>query len=117
MPSWSDRGLRKVVDALDDTLKSLTQLGSFPSSSKSGAVGSHARVERRLRPFLLPFKMKVKRHMRDLGHEHSGPHARRLVERERMAAGVRRLPRLRRFRKAVGKTSYSALIGGTHAIL
>ena len=30
-----------------------------------------------LRPFLRPFKMKVKRHMRDLGHEQSGPYARR----------------------------------------
>ena len=96
------RGLRKVVHALDDTLTSLTQLGSFPSSSKSGAICSHARVERRLRPLLASFKMKVKRHMRDLGHEHTGPYARRLVERERMAAGLRR-PRLRRFRKAVGK--------------
>ena len=97
------RGLSKVVDALEVTPKSLTMLGSFPSSSKSGAVCSNARVERGLRPFLRPFKMKVKRHMRDLGHEQSGPHARRLVERERMAAGIRRLPRLRRFRKVVGK--------------
>ena len=58
------RGLRKVVDALEDTLKSLTMLGSLPSSSKSGAVCSK---------FLRPFKMKVKRHMRD----QSGPYARR----------------------------------------
>ena len=43
--------------------------------------------------------------MRDLGHEHTGPYARLLVERGRMAAGLRRLPRLRRFRKAVGKTA------------
>ena len=55
--------------------------------------------------------------MRDLEHEDSGPYARRLVERERTAAGIRRLPRLRRFRKAVGIESYSALNGGTHAIL
>ena len=82
------RGLRRVVDALEDTLKSLTMLGSLPSSSKSGAVCSNAKVERRLRPFLRPFEMKVKRHMRDLGHEQSGPYARRLVERERMAAGI-----------------------------
>ena len=49
------RGHRKVVDALEDTLMSLTMLGSLPSSSKSGAVCSSARVERRLRPFLRPF--------------------------------------------------------------
>ena len=83
------RGLRLVVGALGDTLKSLTMLGSFPSSSKSGVVCSNARVERRLRPFLRPFEMKVKRQMRDLGHEQSGPYARRLVERERMAAGIK----------------------------
>ena len=47
------RGLRKVVDALDDTLKSPTQLGSFPSSGKSGAVCSYVSVEQRLRPFFL----------------------------------------------------------------
>ena len=97
------RGLRKVVDALEDTPKSLTMLESFPSSSKPGAVCSNARVERRLRPFLRPFKVKVKRHMQDLGHEQSGPYARRLGERERMAAGIRRLPHMRRFRKVVGK--------------
>ena len=50
--------------------------------------------------------------MRDLGHEHSGPYAWRLVERERMAAGVRRLPRLRRFRKAVGKKATALLSAG-----
>ena len=70
------RGFRKVVDALDDTFESLTQLGSFPSFSKSGAVCSHARFEGRLRPCLPPFKMKVKRHMRDMFHELSGPFAR-----------------------------------------
>ena len=47
--------------------------------------------------------MKVKRHMRDLGHEQYGPCARRLVERKRMAAEIRRLPRVRRCRKVVGK--------------
>ena len=47
--------------------------------------------------------------MRDLGHEQSGPYARRLVERERVAAGIRRLPRLCRFRKVVGKKA-SALL-------
>ena len=56
--------------------------------------------------------MNVKRHMRDLGHEQSGPYARRLVGRERMAAGVRRLPRLRRFRKAVGKKATALLSAG-----
>ena len=92
----------RLLMRLVTPFKSITQLGSFPSS-KSGAVFSHARVELRLRPFLLPFKVKAKRHVRDLGHEHSGPYARRLVECERTAAGVRRLPRLRRFRKSVGK--------------
>ena len=92
-------------------------LESLPPSSKSGAVCSNARVERRLRPFLRPFEMKVKRHMRDLGHEQFGPHARRLVKRERMAAGIRRLPFLGRFRKVVGQKASVRFIGGTHAIL
>ena len=103
---------------LKTPLQSLTMLGSSPSSSKSGAVCSNASVEWRLRPFLRPFKMKVKRHMRDLGHGQSGPYARRLVERERMAAGIRRLSRLRRFRKVIDwLESFCAFIGGTHAIL
>ena len=86
------RGLRKVVDTLEHTLKSLTMLRSLPSSSKSSSVCSNARVERRLRPILRPFKVKVKRHMRDMGHEQSGPYARRLVDRERMAAGINSTP-------------------------
>ena len=50
--------------------------------------------------------------MRDLGHEQSGPYARRLVERERMAFGIQRLPRLRRFRKVVGKKASVLLSAG-----
>ena len=50
--------------------------------------------------------------MRDLGHEQSGPYARRLVERERMATGIRRLPRLRRFREVVGEKDSVLLSAG-----
>ena len=87
-------------------MRLMTPLSRSPSWKVSFLLASqalffsHARVERRVRPFVL---MKVKGPMRDLGHEHPGPYARRLVERERMAPGVRSLPRLRRFRKAVGK--------------
>ena len=50
--------------------------------------------------------------MRDLGYEQSGPFARHLVERERVAAGIRRLPRLRRFRKVVRKKASALLSAG-----
>ena len=42
----------------------------------------------------------------------SGPYARRFVERECMAAGIRRLPRLRRFGKVIGKKASVFLSAG-----
>eukprot|EP00959_Pyramimonas_sp_CCMP1952_P043047 900721-Pyramimonas_sp.AAC.1 len=71
------------------------ELGLVIQAAKSGCVATTAAAKKVTALFVKRLRMKMYPHMRNLGHDLSGPKAKRVIEKKRMAGLMARKPKLR----------------------